>query len=55
LVKKWDRAKYGREKHLANKFIKQQINTKLSTMESFEYKDFYKGLYNEKKEQKEQS
>ena len=55
LVKKWDMAKYGREKHLANKFIQQKINTKLSTMESVEYKDFYKGLYNEKKEQKEQS
>jgi hypothetical protein len=55
LIKKWDRAKYGREKHLANKFIQQKINTKLSTMESVEYKDFYKGLYNEKKKQKEQS
>ena len=52
LVKKWDKAKYGREKHLANKFIKQKINTKLSTMESFEYKDFYKGLRDEKKKKK---
>ena len=52
LQKKWDKAKYSREKHLANKFIQQKINTKLSTMESVGYKDFYKGLYNEKKEKK---
>ena len=47
LVKKWDRAKYGREKHLANKFVRERINT-----ESVNYKDFYKGLHNEKKEKK---
>ena len=52
LQKKWDKAKYSREKHLANKFIQQKINTKLSTMESVGYKDFYKGLFNEKKEKK---
>ena len=44
LQKKWDKAKYSREKHLANKFINQRL-----TKESFNYKDFYKGLYNEKK------
>ena len=27
LQKKWDKAKYSREKHLANKFIQQKINT----------------------------
>ena len=52
LQKKWDKAKYSREKLLANKFIQQKINTKLSTMESVGYKDFYKGLFNEKKEKK---
>ena len=50
LIKKWTHAKYGREKHLANKFINQRLNT-----ESVNYKDFYKGLYNEKKEKKKQS
>ena len=32
-------ARYGREKHLANKFVRERINT-----ESVDYKDFYKGL-----------
>ena len=50
LIKKWQHAKYGREKHLANKFVSQKLNT-----ESVNYKDFYKGLYNEKKEKKKQS
>ena len=45
LQKKWSKAKYGREKHLANKFVRERINT-----ESVDYKDFYKGLHNEKKE-----
>ena len=45
LIKKWQHAKYGREKHLANKFVSQKLNT-----ESVNYKDFYKGLYYEKKE-----
>ena len=47
LIKKWVHAKYGREKHLANKFVNQKLNT-----ESLNYKDFYKGLYNEKKKEK---
>ena len=47
LVKKWAYARYGREKHLANKFVNQKLNT-----ESLNYKDFYKGLYNEKKKEK---
>ena len=46
-IKKWVHAKYGREKHLANKFVNQKLNT-----ESLNYKDFYKGLYNEKKKEK---
>ena len=37
LQKKWEHAKYGREKHLANKFINQRL-----TKESLNYKDFYK-------------
>ena len=45
LIKKLEHAKYGREKHLANKFVRERINT-----ESVNYKDFYKGLHNEKKE-----
>ena len=45
LIKKWAHAKYGREKHLANKFVSERLNT-----EGVNYKDFYKGLYNEKKE-----
>ena len=44
LIKKCVHEKYGREKHLANKFVNQKLNT-----ESVNYKDFYKGLYNEKK------
>ena len=47
LIKKWVHAKYGREKHLANKFVNQKLNT-----ENLNYKDFYKGLYNEKKKEK---
>ena len=47
LIKKWVHAKYGREKQLANKFVNQKLNT-----ESLNYKDFYKGLYNEKKKEK---
>ena len=48
LIKKWAYARYGREKHLANKFVRERINT-----ESVDYKDFYKGLQNEKKKEKE--
>ena len=48
LIKKWEHAKYGREKHLANKFVSERLNT-----ESVNYKDFYKGLHNEKKKEKE--
>ena len=33
LQKKWSHAKYGTEKHLADKFIKQQIQNKLMTAE----------------------
>ena len=33
LQKKWSHAKYGKEKHLADKFIKQQIQNKLMTAE----------------------
>ena len=31
LVKKWEYAKYGREKHLADKYIKEMIREKLTT------------------------
>ena len=41
LQKKWSQAKYGREKHLADKYIKQQISDKLVTMENVKYKDFF--------------
>ena len=41
LQKKWSKAKYGREKHLADKYIKQQISDKLVTMENVKYKDFF--------------
>ena len=41
LQKKWSKAKYGREKHLADKYIKQQISDKLVTMENIKYKDFF--------------
>ena len=41
LQKKWSKAKYGREKHLADKYIKQQISDKLVTMENVNYKDFF--------------
>ena len=43
LIKKWSHAKYGREKHLANKFVRERINT-----ESVNYKDFYNDVLNEK-------
>ena len=33
LIKKWEHAKYGKEKHLADKFVKQQIQNKLMTSE----------------------
>jgi len=33
LVKKWEHAKYGREKHLANKYVKEMISNKLKTSE----------------------
>jgi len=33
LVKKWEHAKYGREKHLANKYVKEMISNKLTTSE----------------------
>ena len=33
LQKKWEHAKYGKEKHLADRFIKQQIQNKLMTAE----------------------
>ena len=41
LQKKWSKAKYGREKHLADKYIKQQISDKLVTMENIKNKDFF--------------
>ena len=41
LQKKWSKAKYGRENHLADKYIKQQISDKLVTMENIKYKDFF--------------
>ena len=41
LQKKSSKAKYGREKHLADKYIKQQISDKLVTMENVKYKDFF--------------
>ena len=47
LIKKWAYARYGREKHLANRFVSEKLN-----IENVNYKDFYKGLYNEKKEKK---
>ena len=34
LIKKWEHAKYGREKHLANKFVKEMIQDKLTRSES---------------------
>ena len=33
LQKKWEHAKYGKEKHLADRFVKQQIQNKLMTSE----------------------
>ena len=33
LIKKWEHAKYGKEKHLADRFVKQQIQNKLMTAE----------------------
>ena len=55
LQKKWSHAKYGKEKHLADKFIKQQIQNKLMTSEEKmpKLKDLLrdiKRLYREKKE-----
>ena len=34
LIKKWEHAKYGREKHLANKFVKEMIQDKFTRSES---------------------
>ena len=34
LQKKWENAKYGREKHLADKFVKERISKKLTRNES---------------------
>ena len=34
LQKKWEHAKYGKEKHLANKFVKEMIKDKLMASES---------------------
>mgnify|MGYP000054746989 CR=1 FL=1 len=36
LQKKWEHAKYGREKHLANKYIKEKISKKLTQNEGVE-------------------
>ncbi len=36
LQKKWEHAKYGREKHLADKFIKEKIKQKLSQVNRYE-------------------
>jgi hypothetical protein len=42
LQKKWNKAKYSREKHLADKYVKQQISNKLIATENIKYKDYYK-------------
>ena len=34
LVKKWEHAKYSREKHLANKFVKEMIQNRITKSES---------------------
>ena len=39
LQKKWEHAKYGREKHLAEKFIKEKISQKLAQNEGVEMKN----------------
>jgi hypothetical protein len=39
LQKKWEHAKYGREKHLADKFIKEKIKQKLSQNEGVDMKN----------------
>ena len=39
LQKKWEHAKYGREKHLADKFIKEKISQKLAQNEGVEMKN----------------
>ena len=39
LQKKWGNAKYGKEKHLADKFIKQRISQKLAQNEGVEMKN----------------
>jgi len=39
LQKKWEHAKYGREKHLADKYIKEKITNKLAQNEGVEMKN----------------
>ena len=39
LQKKWENAKYGKEKHLADRFIKQRISQKLTQNEGVEMND----------------
>ena len=39
LQKKWSQAKYGREKHLADKYIKEKITNKLAQNEGVEMKN----------------
>ena len=39
LQKKWEHAKYGREKHLADKYIKERIKQKLAQNEGVEMKN----------------
>ena len=39
LQKKWSQAKYGREKHLADKFIKEKISQKLAQNEGVDMKN----------------
>jgi len=50
LVKKWEHAKYSREKHLANRFVKEMIQNKLTTSEEKmpKLKDLIKGYNFEK-------
>jgi len=41
LQKKWEHAKYSKEKGLADRFIKQKISDKLIATENIKYKDFF--------------
>ena len=49
LQKKWENAKYGREKHLADKFVKERISKKLTRNESnHPLKEQYNKLFKNK-------